>query len=63
MLQNQSEGDRKRNVVYFIMDDKDTYLKFKEKVKSKGLTVSGVLSSIIKKIADEKLDVFELIKP
>ena len=60
--ENKEKGNHK-NTVYFTVDNKELYLTFKKTVKSKGLTVSGVLNSVIRKIVDGKLDIFEIIKP
>ena len=45
-----------------IISKNENYAKFKVKVKSKGLTIQGVFDNFIKKVADDKINLFDLLK-
>ncbi len=45
-----------------IISKNENYTKFKAKVKSKGLTIQGVFDNFIRKVADDKINLFDLLK-
>ena len=53
--------DRTDKTSIFISKD-ENYSQFKEIIKSKGLTIQGVFDNFIKKVANGKIDVFDVIK-
>ena len=52
--------DRKNKTAIYITKN-ENYAKFKEKVKSKGLTIQGVLDNFIKKVANGKIKLLDVI--
>ena len=53
--------DRENKTAIYITKN-ENYAKFKEKVKSKGLTIQGVFDNFIKKVANNKIDLLDIIK-
>ncbi len=53
--------DRENKTAIYIVKD-ENYAEFKKIVKDKGLTIQGVLNNFIRKVADGKIDVFDIIK-
>ena len=56
-----SRKDRTDKTSIFITKD-ENYAEFKKIIKSKGLSIQGVLNNFIKKVANGKIDVFDVIK-
>lgn len=53
--------DREGKTSVFIKRD-ENYIKFKEKVKEKGLNINRVIEIFVKKVAQDEIDLLDLLK-
>ncbi len=60
-MKKRKRKDREGKTSVFIKRD-ESYIKFKEKVKEKGLNINRVFELFVKKVANGEIDLLDLLK-